>query len=159
MLKFKKIISLLMIIFILFTSILPVLANTGTGNWTGGQYGSQMFTTDSNNNGNGVLIRRLTNLDTGEKHTVFCVEHGVRFITGNKYEGKYYTVTDELMKKVCKIAYFGWYSKFGDYVVDGGILSNEMIDVKYAYVFTQQFMWESLGQSNGTFVNPAVHSK
>ena len=159
MLKFKKIISLLMIIFILFTSIQPVLANTGTGNWTGGQYGSQMFTTDSNNNGNGVLIRRLTNLDTGEKHTVFCVEHGVRFITGNKYEGKYYTVTDELMKKVCKIAYFGWYKNNGGYVVDGYILSDKIVNVKKSYVYTQQYIWETLGQSNATFLDPTYQAE
>ena len=57
------------------------------------------------------------------------------------------------MRKACKIAYLGWYKDQGDYVIDGGILAGDMIYVKQAYVFTQQYIWETLGQSNATFIS------
>ena len=88
------------------------------------------MTTDHSAEETGVLIRRLINYDTGERYTVFCAEHKVDFTTGIIYNGNYYTPTDATVRKACKVAYFGWYSKYGDYVVDGGILAGDMIYVK-----------------------------
>ena len=34
-----------------------------------------------------------------------------------------------------------------------------MIWVKEAYVFTQQYIWETLGQSNATFIDSAVQGR
>ncbi len=114
-----------------------------------GQYDSGMRTSDSSNN---ILIRRLINQTTGEKYTVFCAEHGASFQTGVQVSGEYYTPTTEEMKKACKIAYLGWYKNNPYYVIDGGILAADMIWVKWDYVFTQQLIWEVLGQSNGYFI-------
>ncbi len=159
MLKTKKLISILMIIFMLFSAIQPVLATSGTGTWTGGQYASNFCTTDSKNS-SGIIIRRLTNVDTGERRTVFCAEHGIPFATGKNYSGSYYSVTDPTMKKVCKIAYFGWYKANPDYVVDGGIMDDSWAyDVRLSYVFTQQYIWEILGQSNATFIDGNIQSR
>ena len=73
-------------------------------------------------------------------------------------ERNYYTPTDATIKRACKIAYFGWYKDNGGYVVDGGILANDMKWVKQAYVFTQQYIWETLGQSNATFRDSTVQA-
>lgn len=143
-LNFKKIIAIIMLFITMLSIVQPVFAVSGSGTYIGGQYASGMITTDGANGGSGVIIRKLTNTGTGEKWTVFCAEHGVPFTTSVRYGGSYYTPTNSNMKDACKIAYLGWYSRYGDYVVDGGILANEMIDVKYAYVFTQQFIWERL---------------
>lgn len=108
-----------------------------------------MRTSDSSNN---ILIRRLINQTTGDRYTVFCAEHGASFQTGVQVSGEYYTPTTETMKKACKIAYLGWYKNNPYYVIDGGILAADMKWVKWDYVFTQQLIWEVLGQSNGYFV-------
>lgn len=139
----QKIMAILIVLLTLLSNCMPIFAASGTGSWVGGQYASGMITTDSTNS-SGVIIRKLINNGTGEKLTVFCAEHGVEFKTDRVYAGEYSTPPTQELKNACKIAYFGWYSKFGDYVVDGGILSNEMLDVKYAYVFTQQMIWEVL---------------
>ena len=143
----------------LFSVVQPVFAVSGTGTWAGGQFASGMKTTDNQNTQYGVLIRRLINTATNERMTVFCAEHGVDFTTGTAYNGEYYTPTDATIKRACKVAYFGWYSKHGDYTVDGGILASDMIWVKEAYVFTQQYIWETLGQSNATFIDSAVQGR
>ncbi|MBQ9298819.1 MAG: hypothetical protein IJ223_07365 [Clostridia bacterium] len=150
--KYKNIISIIMIILMMFNIIQPVLAISGSSRYNGAQYGSKMFTTDNQGSTNGVLIRRLNDLNSGEKITVFCAEYGVDFTTGTQYNGVYYNPTDPSIKRACKIAYFGWYKDFGDYTVDGGILAADMKWVKWAYVFTQQYIWETLGQSSATFV-------
>ena len=157
--KLKRFISILMIIILLISVIQPVFAVSGTGTWSGGQYASGFRTTD-HPHGNGVLIRFLRNTQTGEKRTVFCAEHGVDFITGRAYNGKYYTVTDGTIKKACKIAYFGWYKANPNYVVDGGILDDSWAyDLRLSYVFTQQYIWETLGQSNATFVDSNIQAR
>lgn len=51
------------------------------------------------------------------------------------------------------MAYFGWYSKYGDYVLNGGIMAEYMKQRKLDYCFTQQYVWETLNQTNGTFLN------
>lgn len=157
--KLNKILAVILLVLTLFSIVQPVLAVSGTGTWAGGQFASGMKTTDNQNTQYGVLIRRLINTATNEKMTVFCAEHGVDFTTGTAYNGEYYTPTDATIKRACKIAYFGWYSKHGDYTVDGGILASDMIWVKEAYVFTQQYIWETLGQSNATFIDSAVQGR
>lgn len=150
--KLNKIISTIMLFFTLFNVVQPVFAASGSGTWSGAQYASGMETTDNVSGTTGVLIRRLNNLKTGEKRTVFCAEHGVDFKTGTSYNGIYYTPTDSNIRKACKIAYLGWYKNNGGYTVDGGILASDMKWVKWDYVFTQQFIWETLGQSTATFI-------
>ena len=158
--KLKRFLSILMIIILLISVIQPVFAVSGTGTWSGGQYASGFKTTDNQNGSTGIIIRKLTNTATGEKRTVFCAEHGVEFITGRSYNGKYYTVTDRTIKKACKIAYFGWYKANPYYVVDGGILDDSWAyDLRLSYVFTQQYIWETLGQSSATFVDSNIQAR
>lgn len=135
-----------MLLFItVFGTVSPVFAISGSGNFVGGQFASNIFTTDNAGTANGVLIRKLINRTTGEQYTVFCAEHGVDFTTGSIYNGQYYTPTDSNIKRACQIAYFGWYSKYGDYVVDGGILDDSWAyEVRLSYVMTQQYIWETL---------------
>ena len=151
--KVNKILAVIMLILTLFSVMQPVFAASGNGKWTGGQYASGMKTTDNASGTTGVLIRRLNNLNTGEKRTVFCAEHGLDFKTGATYNGIYYTPTDSKIRKACKVAYLGWYKNNGGYTVDGGILASDMKWVKWDYVFSQQYIWEILGQSNATFIN------
>ena len=150
--KLNKIIAIIMLFFTLFSVVQPVFAASGSGKWSGGQYASGMKTTDNANGTTGVLIRRLNNLNTGERRTVFCAEHGIDFKTGASYNGVYYTPTNSNIRKACKVAYLGWYKNNGGYTVDGGILASDMKWVKWDYVFTQQYIWEILGQSNATFI-------
>ena len=157
--KSNKILAVILLMLTLFSIVQPVLAASGTGNFVGGQYDSGMKTTDNQSSKVGVLIRRLINNTTGERMTVFCAEHGVDFGTGTIYNGEYYTPTDSRIRRACKVAYFGWYAQYGDYTVDGGILASDMIWVKEAYVFTQQYIWECLGQSNATFIDSAVQGR
>lgn len=63
------------------------------------------------------------------------------------------------MKQACKVAYFGWYAKYGDYVLDGGIMAASNEQRKLDYCFTQQYIWETLGQSYATFKNASIQSK
>ena len=154
----KKIIAIVLLILTLFSVVQPVFAVSGSGSFTGGQYDSGIQTTDHTGSV-GILIRRLINLDTGERMTVFCAEHGTDFETGAIEDGGYYTPTTPELKRACKIAYFGWYSKYGDYVVDGGILAGDMYNVKMDYVFTQQYIWETLGQTNATFKDSSIQSQ
>ena len=157
-LKFKKIIAFLMLMILFITNIQPVFASSGSGRWAGGQYASYMKTTDNANTKYGVIIRYLIDLDTMKKKTVFCAEHGVEFATGTAYNGEYYTPTNSTIKKACKVAYLGWYSKYGDYAVDGGIGASDMKWVKQDYVFTQQYIWEVLGQSSASFIDGTIQA-
>lgn len=154
----KKIVAMILLVLTLFSVVQPVFAASGSGSFTAGQYDSGIQTTDHTGSV-GILIRRLINLDTGERMTVFCAEHGTDFETGAIEDGGYYTPTTPELKKACKIAYFGWYSKYGSYVIDGGILAGDMYNVKMDYVFTQQYIWEALGQSSATFKNSSIQSQ
>ena len=155
----KKVIAIVLLLITLLTNVSPVLAASGSGSFVGGQYASGMYTTDHTADQTGILIRRLINYNTGERYTVFCAEHEIDFETGSIYNGNYYTPTDATIKKACKVAYFGWYSKYGDYVVDGGILAADMLNVKKDYAYTQQYIWEVLGQSNATFKNATYQNE
>lgn len=158
----KRIIAIILLLITLFSNIQPVLAISGSGNenFVGGQFATFIRTTDNANSENGMLARRLVRMNnTDEKFTVFCVEHGVNFDTGVISNGNYYVPTNPTIKKACKVAYFGWYSKHSDYVIDGGINSPSMLNVKKDYVFTQQMIWKTLGQSDATFIDSSLQSE
>ena len=110
--KIKKILAFLMLMILFITNAQPIFAASGSGRYAGGQYASYMRTTDNANTQYGILIRYLIDLDTMEKKTVFCAEHGVEFATSTAYNGEYYTPTNSTIKKACKVAYFGWYSQY-----------------------------------------------
>ena len=153
--KIKKIVAFLMLMILCITNAQPIFAASGSGTYAGGQFASYMNTTDHPDTKYGVLIRFLVNTKTGEKMTVFCAEHDVDFATSTAYNGEYYTPTNSALKKACKIAYVGWYSKHGDYVVNGG-MSNE---IKKDYTYTQQYIWQTLGQSNASFTNSTYQAE
>ena len=154
-LKSKRIIAFFLLMITLLSTIQPVFAASGTGKWVGGQFASYIKTTDNANTQYGVLLRRLINYSTNEQRTVFCAEHGVDFDTGTVYNGKYYTPVDSKLRKACKVAYLGWYKQQGNYVVDGGT----SVTLKKQYVLTQQLIWETLGQSNATFIDSGIQAE
>lgn len=155
--KMRKILAIMYIIITLFGTVQPIFAvsSSGTGKWVSGQWDSNVYTTD-NKTSVGMLIRRLVNYTTGEKLTVFCCEHGVDSPTGEIHTGTHTKPTDEKLKQACRIAYFGWYNKYGNYAVDGGIMADN--NRKMDYVYTQQMIWEALGQSSATFRNSSIQN-
>lgn len=154
-LKSKRIIAFFLLMITLLSTTQPIFAASGTGKWVGGQFASFIKTTDNANTQYGVLLRRLINYSTNEQRTVFCAEHGVDFDTGTVYNGKYYTPVDSKLRKACKVAYLGWYKQQGNYVIDGGTSSA----LKKQYVLTQQLIWETLGQSNATFIDNGIQAE
>ena len=157
----KKIVSIMLAISLLLTAITPSFAAVPRteGTWIGAQYASKISTSDTDNNGQGIIVRRLTNVnDNKDSHTVFCMQHGVHFKTGVKVNGVKYTPESANMKKAAKVAFFGWYQWEQKYyhTIDGWILSRDAEWLLHKYVFTQQFIWEVLGQSNATFNNPSL---
>lgn len=156
----KKIIAVIFIVMTVFSTAQPIFAvsSSGTGKWVSGQWDSNVYTTD-NKGSVGILLRRLVNYTTGERITVFCVEHGVDSPTGTIETAEHSIPTDPKMREACKVAYFGWYSKYGNYVIDGGIMASDMESRKLDYVFTQQMIWEKLGQSNATFINGDIQKQ
>ncbi len=158
--KLKKVIALMFIAITLLSTAQPIFAVTdsGSGKWTAGQWDSNIYTTD-NKSDLGMLMRRLVNTITGEKITVFCAEHGVNSQTGTVETGTHNTPTDPKVKRACKVAFFGWYQKYGNYCIDGGIMAADMNSRKMDYVFTQQMVWSTLGQSNATFRNASIQSQ
>lgn len=158
--KLKKIIALMFIAITLLSTAQPIFAVTdsGSGKWTAGQWDSNVYTTDNKSN-LGMLMRRLVNTTTGEKITVFCAEHGVNSQTGTVETGTHNAPTDPKLKRACKVAFFGWYQKYGNYCIDGGIMAADMNSRKMDYVFTQQMIWSTLGQSSATFRNASIQSQ
>lgn len=154
--KGKKIMAIMLVLLTFLGSLSNVFAASGTGNWKGYQYSTFLKTTDTLQYG--ITARSLINTGTGENHTVFCSELGVDFDNGVVYNGSYYTPTNEVMKKACKIAYFGWYSKYGDWTVNERIRDNGMEQYRQDYAFTQQYIWEAMG-STATFVDSNVQAQ
>jgi len=156
----KKFLAILFIIMTIFGNVQPIFAisSSGTAQWVAGQWDSEVFTTD-NKTSVGMLIRRLINYNTGKRITTFCGEHFIESPTGTIETGTHSVPTNSLMRKACKVAYFGWYEKYGDYVVDGGIMAEYMNQRKLDYCFTQQMIWETLGQSYATFTNSSIQSQ
>lgn len=83
----KKIVATLLIVFMLLSNISPIFAASGNGTWVAGQWASYIYTTDNAGTQFGVLLRNMTNSNTGEKKTVFCSQHGVDIRTGVKVTG------------------------------------------------------------------------
>lgn len=156
----KKILAIVFLFILIFQITQPIFAisSSGTGKWVAGQWDSQVFTTD-NKTSVGMLLRRLVNYTTGERITTFCGEHFVNSPTGTIETGTHSVPTDPSVKKACKIAYFGWYEKYGNYVIDGGIMASSNEQKKLEYCFTQQYIWETLGQSSATFKNASIQSQ
>lgn len=150
----KKVIAIILLIITMMTNISPVFAVSGSDTFIASQWATYYSTTESKSDW-GILLRRLTNSSTGVSRTVFCSEYGKDIRTGVKETGNYYTPTSQNVKKACKVAYFGWYSKYGDYLVNGGTSSEKRKD----YAFTQQFIWEVLGQSYAKFNNSTYQSQ
>lgn len=150
----KKVIAIILLIITMMTNISPVFAVSGSDTFIASQWATYYSTTESKSDW-GILLRRLTNSSTGVSRTVFCSEYGKDIRTGVKETGNYYTPTSQNVKKACKVAYFGWYSKYGDYLVNGGTSSEKKKD----YAFTQQFIWEVLGQSYAKFNNSTYQSQ
>ena len=88
----NKTLAIAMVLIIMLCNVKSVFAisGSGSGNWTGGQYDSYFKTTESIAYNRGILIRKLTNVDTGEKITVFCAEHTEDFVVGTVNNGNYY---------------------------------------------------------------------
>ena len=137
MLKFKKLISILMIAFIMLGIVQPVFAASGTGTWVGQQYESNIKTTEYEGKPYGIYLRKLRNTATGS----------------------FYTVTDPTMKKACKIAYFGWYQKYGDYVVGDDTVSGAKRSVMLDNVFTQQYIWEVIDNADDVFLDADIQAQ
>lgn len=150
----KKVIAIILLIITMMTNISHVFAVSGSDTFIASQWATYYSTTESKSDW-GILLRRLTNSSTGVSRTVFCSEYGKDIRTGVKETGNYYTPTSQNVKKACKVAYFGWYSKYGDYLVNGGTSSEKKKD----YAFTQQFIWEVLGQSYAKFNNSTYQSQ
>jgi len=156
----KKFIVIMLLIMTLLGTVQPIFAvdSSGSQKWVAGQWDSGIYTTDNNTNV-GMLIRRLTNYTTKEQITVFCAEYKVDSNSGEIETGTHSKPTSENINKACKIAYMGWYSKYGDYVVNGGILSADMKWRMLNYVFTQQYIWEVLGQTSSKFKDADIQSQ
>lgn len=151
----KKLISLLMLIITLLGVVQPVIAASGSSNFVAGQFATYCFTTDNQNTAYGIVMRKIYDRTAKEWKTVFCSEHGVDIYTDIVHSGSYYTPTNSTIKYACKVAYFGWYEKYGNYIINGGT-SDEW---KKQYALVQQFVWETLGQSNATFIDSSIQSE
>lgn len=156
----KKLLAIIFLIVTIFGNVQPIFAisSSGSGKWVAGQWDSNVYTTD-NKSDVGILLRRLVNYETGERITTFCGEHFIDSPTGTIETGTHSVPTDPTVKRACKIAFFGWYQKYGDYVIDGGIMAEYMKQRKLDYCFTQQYIWETLGQSNATFRDSSIQSQ
>lgn len=81
---------------------------------------------------------------------------GVHFKTGETYEGNYYVPTTAELKQASKVAFIGWYQSRGQYASDGNFADPSSLK---QYAFTQQMVWETLGQSSATFVDPNIQNE
>lgn len=74
---------------------------------------------------------------------------------GTNYEGSYYVPTTAELIRAGKVAYFGWYQERGQYGSDG-YLPNDALK---QYAYTQQMIWEEIGQSSGRFVDDNIQNE
>lgn len=154
----KRIMAMILVLITLLGNLSSVFATEGTGTWIGTQYPSYFITTDTSQT-IGICLRKLVNSNTGEEITAFCSEHGKEFYSGVKYDGSYYTPTSVEMKKACKIAYLGWYSKYGNYVVGEEVVSNSNYGLRMDFAFTQQYIWETIAQTDSRFIDSGIQSQ
>ena len=165
----KKFTAILMLIMVLINIIQPIVlardnefSGSGVDHFIARQYATKLKTTDERNGGeNGIIARRLLpqsknwDFSQGDGILVFCAENGVSYETGSYYEASYTKPITDVLKEAAKVAYFGWYQPKGNYGADGLIDTPSLKQ----YAFTQQMIWEVLGQSSATFVEPAIQSE
>ncbi len=77
------------------------------------------------------------------------------FRHGTNYQGTYGKPSDERLLQAAKVAFCGWYQSRGSYG-SNGVLANDALK---QYAFTQQAIWEVLGQSSATFVDAGVQNE
>ena len=156
----KKLLAIILLVITILEIIHPVVLgvnNYGTGKWVAGQWDSGIWTSSCKQFG--MLIRRMVNYTTQEQITVFCAEYGVNTSVGTVDTAVQMNPSDPLMKEAAKIAYLGWYKKHGSMVVNGGLLDPSMRTTLLDYVFTQQYVWETLQQDFSTFNDSSVQSQ
>ena len=165
----NKVIAIFLLIITLTGIIQPVVlgANqdiSGTGNdqFIARQYATNYQTTDeSTQDAEGIIARRMIpksknwSFNNADGILVFCAEHGVSFKTGQYYEGSYGKPSTETIRQAGRVAYCGWYQSRGKYGANGNIDS----EAKKQYAFTQQMIWEALGQSSATFLDSDVQKE
>lgn len=74
---------------------------------------------------------------------------------GTSYDGSYYVPTTSQLRQGAKVAYFGWYQERGQYGSDGYLPD----DALKQYAFTQQMIWETIGQSSGRFIDDNIQNE
>ncbi len=74
---------------------------------------------------------------------------------GTSYDGSYYVPTTSQLRQGAKVAYFGWYQERGQYGSDGYLPD----DALKQYAFTQQLIWETIGQSSGRFIDDNIQNE
>ncbi len=167
--KIKKIFATILTSLIMLSSIQPIvlaanqeLSGSGTDQFIARQYATKYQTTDkSTQDEYGIIARRMIPKSKGWKFgngdgiLVFCAEHGKSYATGNYYNGSYYRPTDEKMLKAAKVAYFGWYQERKNYGADGDLDRDSLKQ----YAFTQQMIWETLGQSSASFLESDIQEQ
>lgn len=155
----KIILAIIFLIITIIAGIKPIFAisGSGTADWKGNQYDTFFKTTESISYNRGILARKLTNQNTKEIITVFCANHTEDFVPNTTYSGNYYIPTDGKVIKACKIAYFGWYKKYGSLFFEmEEFQKSENYTQRQDYAFTQQYIWEVLGQSSAIFIDTNI---
>ena len=151
--SFKKFSVCLLSLMMLFTNMATVNANDYSGtlyvaqNDTGLHYvgGSSKY---------GILSRKVHIGNWADAKTVFCIEHGKELATGTYVDASYSSNMSVELQQATRIAYLGWYSKYGDVLLESGNIGT----LKYDYAFTQMMIWESQG-TGSTFTDSSVQAR
>ena len=151
--SFKKLSVCLLSLMMLFTNMATVNANDYSGtlyvaqNDTGLHYvgGSSKY---------GILSRKVHIGNWADAKTVFCIEHGKELATGTYVGASYSSNMSVELQQATRIAYLGWYSKYGDVLLESGNIGT----LKYDYAFTQMMIWESQG-TGSTFTDSSVQAR
>ena len=151
--SFKKFSVCLLSLMMLFTNMATVNANDYSGtlyvaqNDTGLHYvgGSSKY---------GILSRKVHIGNWADAKTVFCIEHGKELATGTYVGASYSSNMSVDLQQATRIAYLGWYSKYGDVLLESGNIGT----LKYDYAFTQMMIWESQG-TGSTFTDSSVQAR
>ena len=151
--SFKKFSVCLLSLMMLFTNMATVNANDYSGtlyvaqNDTGLHYvgGSSKY---------GILSRKVHIGNWADAKTVFCIEHGKELATGTYVGASYSSNMSVELQQATRIAYLGWYSKYGDVLLESGNIGT----LKYDYAFTQMMIWESQG-TGSTFTDSSVQAR
>ena len=151
--SFKKFSVCLLSLMMLFTNMATVNANDYSGtlyvaqNDTGLHYvgGSSKY---------GILSRKVHIGNWADAKTVFCIEHGKELATGTYVGASYSSNMSVDLQQATRIAYLGWYSKYGDVLLESGNIGT----LKYDYAFTQMMIWESQG-TGSTFTDSSIQAR